>query len=572
MKGLADVQGQGPLIRAGKPVANTGGAAAATTLFGTLAQASRALRAELQPILERNAQIDAQEDLIAASDARDDNSTALDAPMRAGLTRQGQIYNHVVRTGVIAQAKTDVAEAVASMRTEFEFDPEGYQQAADSFIEEYIKGVDLDVQTMQAIELEARNTFNRDALRIEEKTRLAQVRETQDALQLRLGQIGAEMATLLERDGITGAMGEEYAELEGEAANVVGILVDDPVYGWSAERGAEALDGLANQGQEIVSAQQMEGIFLAEGSLAAMKFIERAIDGMTLDQQERIGARSRLQQQLSIMQNMQAMELAAEKERQKQFEEELEQTGIDFEANLLYRMGQGERPTERDLNNARLLVLANALKPSRLQVYANAATSTDRGLQDELVMASLLDYARLQGVSRDDVEEMSMGAVGTGAISAAQRETILRAFETEQDDRYKVGKSMIDGFFAKGFFDSDFGAVRAAKAQALSEYRSWLERNPDATNRQVEQFAKTLAVENGRKMPPPPMPVIPNFMHPIVITAENVKTWSEDAMLALDEAGLDPDEFNRAMGQIDNYQAWIQEQQRIQQEPQNAAE
>jgi len=571
MKGLADVQ-QGGIVQSPGFVADDGQATATRSLFSGLADAAKGMRRQLQPMLDQQAEQQASEDIIEATRAREDGRTAIDVPLRRTLTRQDQVYNGVVQAGVMATAKADYADEITRLSKEFEFDPLGYQKAADGFIEGYASKLgerDFDLSTMLALEQDARNSFAAEGARIETNTRNLQTRETQDALERRFAQISAEVATLLERDGLDAAFGESYTKLEDEAVDITELLVDNPVYGWSGEKGAEALDGLMNQSTEILATQGLEAEYYREGggAIAALKFIDGAVDSMVLDQGERIGARSRLQQRLSILQQMTALEDAELRAQGEERDVALETASLAFEAELLQRMGSGERPSQRDIGRGRLLVEAGALKPARLSVYVNAATSTDSTQNDEIVLASLFDYARTPGVTRDDVEQVTIEAMGNVKVTASERERVLRAYDQQTDDRLDVGTDMLNGYFATGFMDIDSGAVKSAKAAADLELQNWFENNPEATSEQMASRAKRLAVEAGRRMPRPPMPQIPGHRSPPVVSIENVETWANQARLGAFEALQDdPAEFNRVMRQIDEQEAWIRERQRAQQE------
>lgn len=575
MKTLADVQGRG-IIQATQTEANTGGAEAAANLFSGLAQTSRRLRQQLQPLLDQQASNRATQDVREAAASRENGLEAPDVPLRLALTRQDQIYNQVVQAGVLATSKSDMQDALNDLRAKHKFDPEAFTAEANEYIEGYTSGLskrNLDIELLQAVELDAKNAFAAEGSRITETVRVLQTKETQDALERRMSQVNAEVATLLEREGLNAVNGDEYAQLESEFVDMIDILVENPIYGWSAERGAEAVDGLLNSATEIVAGQGLEAVYHKDGAAAALKYIDGAVNGMTLDQQERIGARSRLSQNLSVLQQMTALERAEAKRTNDETIEKLKLGARSFEADVLMRLGKGEKPTEGELGRMKMYVKAGAMTPTRMQTYVNAATAEEPSVSNDLNVAALFDYARSPGTTRDEIEQQSLAGIINGDLTWADRERVLDEYSKSQDDRFTAGTDALNGYFATGMMDIDTGAVKAAKAEAEAALGRWYQRNPEASADDVARQAKTLAVEYGRRMPKPPKPVIPNFRSPTVVNITNVDQWHEDALLAaVDAYGDDPAELERVGQLIDNYQAYLQDQQRFQQENINAPE
>lgn len=551
-------------------VADTGAAEGAASLFSNLANEARGFRRRLQPVLNAQAEEQAAQDVLEAARNREDGNRAVEVPAKRALSQQAGVYNQVVTTGIMANAKADYAEQVQALRAKHQFDPEGFEEASEQFLSKYSENLDVSGDLLMSLELEGRAMFGAEGARITEQVRARQVQETQDSLQRRLGQVQAEMTTLLENDGAVATFADEYKGLEAEAVDLVTILADNPVYGWSDEQAAEALDGIGNQAQEVVSIQQMQATFYKDGAAAALGYIDEAINAMTLDQQERIGARSRMQSELSMLMQLDNIEEKERKDAHDERVEELEAAALGFEADLLQRMSQREKPTDADMTSMNMLVRAGALTPARMNTYVNAMLADESTPNDEAFVATLFDVARDPDFSRDDLENLTIDAIGGGFIDASVRETILRANAQANDDRFKAGQNVIDGMFATGFMDIDTAAVKSQKAMAESELRAFFDARPEATASDLEQKAKQLAVEYGRRTPAPPTPSIPGAPAAGFIDPQNIGPWAEQMRIsALDayEAGnYSPEEFTDAMNKIDDREAWQRSQMRLQQE------
>lgn len=570
---LPDINGA-PLLQGGQVAANNGGQIGAASLFENIAQESRRFRQSLQPVLDAEYREQASEDVLQAAADREDGNTAPDVPTKRAFTRQGAIYNHVVQTNMLATAKADYADKARELAAQHQYDPEGFAAAAESFIEGYSKDLDAPADLMMALEREGRGMFGQTGARIEERTRVAAAKETQDSMQRRLGQIQAEIATLIETDGAPGLFGEEYQALEKEAIDLIGILADNPAYGWSDEQAADALDSIANQGQELVSIQQMKGIYYKDGAAAALKYIPQAVNSMTLNQQERIGADSRMRAELSKLQQLQNIE---EKEREaadKEKSDAMTRATAAFEAELLNRMSTGEKPNETDINRMQSLVSGGWMTPARMGTYVNAMLADDPTNSDETYKASLFDYARTPGVTAEDVQETTLLAVSEGYLTTEDRESILRSHEKFSDDRVQAGVKIMDGMFATGFMDIDSGAVRNAKTAAEADLFEWYDSNPEASRQQIQQKARQLSVEHGRRVPPPPIPQVPGVQTNSFVDPQNIDAWEMEmrirALKALQAGEYDDDEFSRAGIMIDERVAWQRSQTQLQQENVNA--
>lgn len=547
---------------------------AQTSLFGSLADAARGLRRRLQPALDNQARDMAAEDVVRAAEAREAGTTMVNVPERFTLTQQDEIYNQVVRSGVAAEALNDFATKARELEEKYQFDPEGFDAEATKFQDDYTGLQDADTFLVTEIDREARKLFGDTKARIDARTRQAQLTEKQQAMELRLSHISGQMATLIEEQGPGAVYESDYIKLQEDAINVVSDLVNNPAFGWSDERGAEALDGLANQQQELTEIKVMESIYRTPGkdggTVKAMEYIDTAVNRMQLDQGERIGARSRMQQRLAWLQQKDALEEKAKEDNAKALKAAGEAAALQYEADLLSRMGRGDKPSTKDIDTMAGLVAAGWMEPSRMSTYVNAATSTAPTRSDEIVLASLFDYARQPGVTQEEIQRVTIQAMSDVTLTASDRERVLEAYNDAQDARAAPGLAMLEGSFASGFMDVDTASVKSAKARAESEFMAWLRQNPDATPFQAEQKAKSLAVEAGRRMPRPPMPSIPRFGNPPVVTLENVDKWAVDARIAaadaLDTNSIDPGEFTRVMTMIDEQVAWQKEQARLMQE------
>ena len=360
---------------------------------------------------------------------------------------------------------------------------------------------------------------------------------------------------------VLNALGAPFEALENEASNIVDILVDNPLYGWSAERGAEALDELMNQGTELLQVQGMEQVYFEDGSLAAMNFIDESVNRMTLDQGERIGARSRLQGRLSILQQMTALEEDAKEEEVDRIKAQAEASANAFEADLLSRMGEGEKPSRTDMMRLNAFVTAGIIKPARMSVYVNARTSDDPSQDDVLNRINLIEYAR-SGVSRQDVVDQATALVSSQTVGIeAYNEALSAAWEESQDDRLREGEDMIDGLFAASWMDRAFGGVQAKKAEAKSDLRSWFANNPDVTIMDVRERARRIGQEYQRTAPEPPLPVMPGFAHPTFLGVDNVDEWFEQAEEhAFDLYMNNDEEFNRAIDMLEARRDYLKAQ------------
>lgn len=544
-------------------VAATGSADAATSLFSTLAQSSQRLRQDLQPYLDQQTRDQAASDVLTAQENRDDSGLALDVPTRRVLTRQDQIYNQVVSAGVIATSRADFADEIKRLSETHRFDPEGYSSAADEYIEGYTSGLekrDLSMEMVLELETSARQSFAQEGARIEAQAREAQVKETQDSMERRLSQVSAEMATLIENDGLGGVTSTSFADLEKEASDIVDILVDNPLYGWSAEQGAEAIDALMNQGTELLQVQGMEQVYYEDGALAALKFIDESVNRMTLDQGERIGARSRLQGRLSILQQMTALEEDEKEAESDAIKEQAEASANAFEAELLTRMSEGEKPNRIDMMRLNAFVTAGIIKPARMGVYVNAKTSTDSTPSGELQQLALIEYAR-SGVDRQDVVDQAVNLMSDGEVGLEAYNSALSAWEESQDDTLRQGEEIIDGLFAASWMDRAFGGVQAKKAEALSDLRNWKSQHPDATIQDVRNRARIIGQEYQREAPEPPLPVMPGFAHDPFLTVDTVENWFERAEdHAFDLYADDDEAFNRAIDMLEARREYVNAQ------------
>lgn len=541
----------------------SGGADAATSLFSTLAQSSQRMRQDLQPYLDQQTRDQAAADVLAARDARDENGLALDVPTRRVLTRQDAIYNEVVSAGVISTARADFADEIERLAQEHRFDPEGYQAAASEYIEGYTSGLsnrDLSMEMVLQLETSATQAFATEGARLEANAREAQVKETQDSLERRLSQISAAMATSIERDGLEGVSSNEFEELEREASDIVDILVENPLYGWSAERGAEAIDALMNQGTELLQIQGMETVYYDDGALAALKFIDESVNRMTLDQAERIGARSRLQQRLSVLQQMTALEEDEKEAEVDAIKERAEASALAFEAELLTRMGEGEKPTQLDMLRLNAFVTAGIIKPARMSVYVNARTSDDETPSDALNRINLMEYAR-SGVDRQAVIDQAYDLIGQGSVGIEAYNEALAAWEESQDTTLQEGEDIIEGLFAASWMDRAFGGVQAKKAEAKSDLREWYSNNPDISVQDMRERARLIGQEYQRAAPEPPLPVMPGYAHPTFLNVDNVDEWFEAAEEHAFDLYIDDDEeFNRAIDMLESRRDYVKTQ------------
>lgn len=544
------------------------------SVFRGLANAAAELRQRLQPELNQRARDQAAEDVVKAAEAREDGTFVVETPRRMILTQQDEVYNQTVTAGVVAQASNDLSKAAAELETKYEYDPEGFEAASTAFRDKYTGMSELGAALSMEIDLQADREFASTSARITARKRAADTAEKQQALEDRMNFLNGKMDSAIERDGPDGAFSLEYQYAEEELLEVVNTLIDNPAFGWSEERGAEMLDGVANRKQELIGISEMEKVFLTPatkggGMVAAMQYIDRSVKGMELDQQERIGARSRMMQRLNWLQQQQSIQDSEKEARDKALKAAGEQVANEFEAGLLQRLGAGTKPRSEEIGVLGDMVVAGWIKPERMGFYVNEATSTTPVVADEINLAALYDYARTPGVTRAMLEEVSIQAMGTTMISATDREALLKEHDNWNDERVKPGKELLEGFFATGFMDIDSAGVKSAKARAESELMTWFSENPEATKAQIEQKAKILAIESGRRMPRPPMPQIPGFNNSRYVTLETVDEWEMQATaaaLAAYDATGDLSAYLDANRKIEEQVAWQREQARLMQE------
>lgn len=546
-------------------------------LFSGLAESAVALRRTLQPMLDEQAKAQASRDVREAAKARENGDYAPDVPLRRILTQQDSVYNQTARAGIAAQAKNDISDAVRQLSLDFEYDPQGFEEASNQFLEKYGESLDTDPVMQLQLETEAQETFKSTQFQIETRKRAAVTSEAQQALEKRLEYLQGQRDTMIEQDGAGAVLTKDWAALEDESRNVIGILTANPAYGWSEERAAEALDGIANAGQELVAAQELEGIYYKPsteggGVPGAMNYIEKTVDRMELTDAERIGAKSRLQGRLNWLQTKEAAKDKAEVDQKKALVAAGKESAATYEAHLLEQMALGEPPSVDDISQLRSYVEAGWMKPSRMQVFVNAATSTTPMQADQVTLALLYDSANDPDMTREDLEQLTMSAMANpeANMTASQRQSVLAEFDKVTEKRFKVGKETLEGYFKTGFMDVDTAAVTSARTRAEQELRDWADEHPDYTRAQIEAKAKSLAVESGRRMPRPPKPTIPGFTHPLVINVDNLDQWSEGARVALldalDKGEIDESEFTRRDAMIDEYAAWQNMQTKMAQE------
>lgn len=551
--------------------ARDGNASAGVQLFGALAQSSSQMRSQLQPYLDQQTRDRAARDVREAIEDRDDTDLALDVPTRRVLTRQDEIYNQVVTAGVVAQSQADFFDEVNKLKEEYKFDPTGYAAAAEEFVEGYTSGLterELSMETVLGLETSAREVFAREGARLEDQARQIQVKETQDQMERRLSQLSAQLATGIERDHTTFIGSDEFADIQKEFDNIINTLVDNPLYGWSAERGAEALDDFMNGGTELLMVQGMEAEYHENGAAAALGFIDESVNRMTLDTQERIGARSRLSNRLSILQQMTALEQKEAKEAAELLTKEGEQAALDYEADMLGKLSQGIRPTAADVQTGQLFVRAGYLKPARLNVYVNAKTSDQLNGREQGALFGAIQYARDFATTREDLDSLTQNLLTTEAIGIDEISKVEREWEDSQDARLKAGTDLLDSFFQKSWMDiGGFGAAAAANSEARIDLRNWVDQNPESTPAQVQSQARKIADAYARNQPPPPMVVMDGFKNPTGINPTNYETYIDDASIyLLDNFADDPEFLNATMERLNIIEDYYSDMAQLQSE------
>lgn len=555
-----------PQIRAASPVSNprqTSASAieagAAASAFADIAGAASDLRDRLQPELDRLAEERGARAADQAFEDREDENALPEVTRRRIWSRQDAVYNQALEAGVMARAQMDLEREAARLIQDHEYDPDGHETASVDFRNQYLgsgDGANFPAGMALRIEEMFDQRLTSDGLRIGLATRERQVREDQDSLERRLQQIRAAMSTGIVADPAF-VNSDEFARLQGDAINVARILADNPAFGWSDERAAQALDEIANAGQEAVLYAEVDAQFAEGGELAARAFIEDQLANIELTNEARIGMRSRLQQRVNAAIGIEnnrraARNLAREEERLRN-----QEAGNDWEARALSIVLGGGRLTPEMIQEAPQHVASGALSPGQVNSLVNLPDQTDI-TEDPVTIVGQYDLAR-SGVSRDVVASTTRDLVTSGEMRISTREAILNEWEQHNSERMRSSLDTVQAFFSQNaLFDFDSN-LPILENSARRDLLDWSELNPDATRSQLEDQAVRLSIQRGRQVPPPPLPSLPPAPDPRTDGAR-AQEWREEAELAIEsrmaDGQLSEAEYNSLYRNLEHYMAW----------------
>lgn len=549
----AKVQGRGVSASAIEAEARAGA-------FGSLANAAGELRQQLQPMMDQQAEEAGAQAARDAFENRDDPSALPNIERRRVWSRSDAVYNQALEAGFVARAQGDLEAAAARLREEHAFDPEGYESASASFLEEYMGQAveqDIPLTLSQQIELEAQRRFTREGASIAAAARERDIAESQDALERRLTHLQSRLSTGIAQDS-SFTESEEFDEIQADMQNVVSILVDNPAYGWSSERGAEVLDSLANGARESVLYNEVDRIYSQQGEVAAAEFIEEQVNTLELTNEARIGLRSRLHGRVNLGRARDAAIARAESQRDEAARQAADDAGSAWEAEMIRRHIAGE-PIEPELvAEGYALVGAGGLTAARFDAQYRVPSPGEVN-EDPAEVAAHYDMAR-SGESREAIEQATLRLVRERRMDYSTRESILSVWDTHNDERVSSGLDSIRAFFSQSEFADFDNNLPIQEDDVRRSLLEWAEANPDATRIDIEREAVRLSVQRGRSVPAP----LASWMQAAPThnsSPEQFRQWvsaaEEQAVL---EAGEDVAQLRAALDDLERYQAWWQYQ------------
>lgn len=530
---------------------------AAAQAFRALSEAAGEMRQQLQPILEQRTQDQAAEDVAEAFENREDENSLPNIERRRVWSRVDAVYNNAVEAGMVARAQVDLEEAAIRMREEHRFDPDGYEQASNAFIRQYL-GEDADEPTFspamsQQIELAARQRFNRDGAVISDQARQRDIAEAQESLELRLAQLSEEQSTGISEFGADFTVTPEYAETQGEIQGVISQLVEHPGFGWSAERGAQALEAFVVDGRESLLEHEVRSVFANDGYEAAINFIQESTAEIEMDNSARTGMRGRLTGIVNAQVTMENVAAGARRDAETALEDQRKAAADRWEAAMLSMRVGGVLPPE-EMVQAGLRHVANG-SLTRADFEA-VFTVNDPAETDErhTEIAALMDLARNPATSREELNGAMAEAMRVNRLTWETRERILGEFDTARDDRVRVPEDYLRAFYSQGMFDR-YANVDVMKEEAVIELRRWLEANPEATRVDAMAYARSLAEQHSREIPAPLLGLgIPAYRQD---RYDDLEAWYRDALMSVeDQYGDDPDSQDEAYERIEAYAEW----------------
>ncbi|XBQ17404.1 MAG: hypothetical protein ABL308_05860 [Oceanicaulis sp.] len=545
--------------------ANPSAGDAMGSAFSALAQASRDMRRELQPMLDDRARRKAREDYQAASDEAEEDAPISPA-MRRVISRQDAVYNQTLQQLTQARAMNQAERSLADLRREHAYQPDQFRAAARQWRDRYLRGVDSAFKP--ELELAMNAQIDDLELAVIDERRANDTSEARQALELRLENVDARITSGFAEQGPDFATTAAFREAQAEAQDVISILVESPQYEWSAEQGAAALDGLASSGRESLVYHEVDAVLRTEGEAAALAFVEDFLAGQELSPNDRIAQRSRLINRVANTQRRLDL-IAAERNREDARARAVAESEARGLLNAVTRArAEGQPVDPLQVDALQRYADAGLISASEFRTTVNAlnASASDNEV-DQGLLASLYDEARDLAVPVEDLERMTLAAVGAGSITAANREAILSQALELREDGMERGVDAIKATFERGWMDgaTDRQALATAEDAAMNDLIDWRRRNPDAPSYEVRQAAIRFAALRGREIPPPSAPLIeaagaPPGAHE---GGQAFAAWRERAEIAIEELALEPgaplDQQRQAVrlqNELDAYEAW----------------
>lgn len=529
---------------------------ARSSLFGDLAESAAQLRAQLQPVLDQQAEARALEAVDQAFAQRPEGDTSLpDLNLRTAWTRQDQVYNNAVTAGAMARAGIDAEAEATRLREQFAYDPAGFENAYTQFVDGYVENAPP--QIGQQIELDMLQTFSREQARIAERTRVAAVAEQEEALTTRMAHLDEQMRSGITQDGIGFVDSEEGARLAAQYADIVNILVDNPAFGHSAEWGADQLDTFSTRARESVLIEGVRGIYTGEGPVAALEFVDEQVRSMDLSSEEAIGVRSRLMSEINSLTNIDSARRSARREQDEMAHEQIVALGRDFLARGLEQRSVGEPLSEAWLSQVPDMVRIGAITEAQARQYMDASTSAIP--ENDQLVVSYENLARTGSMSDEQLREALNPLLGRG-INAESYRRILDVRSQYDDERLQAGTAVVTAAFGQAAFDFAFDNSQAVLEQeAISELDGWLEDNPEATRFDARRQATLISIRLGRTIGAPPAPR--GGTPDVTATQETFEGWYNeglDYVIRRDEQGQWASGGQRLeyVNSLDNYRDW----------------
>lgn len=483
---------------------------------------------------------------------------------RDGRTRSDRAYNAALRSGQIARGDVEADREFNRIAEEAGLDDEAFTANSEAYIERAIAEAPESVAT----ELEFRLRYRQSNVqsRIRGAATEAARREAQESLELSYNQANRELVTMLERD--PGAMDTDAAqEIVARQQAIIDELVANPYFGWSEERGEQAMEQAMLGAEEAVMNATVSMAYDAAGGgpageLAALEAVDSLLLQQDLSTQERLARRSRLQGRIQTLSTQESLRERARQDAQDAREAELERQANEFVADIQTRFLTGEPVTAEDVGVLENLRAADLLEFGQYNTLLSSL-SERRDPQPDPALEEQLFQQVSEPMPEDDLNEVLLQAVTSGSITPGAARTIRQRWETRNDARLRSGMDILDAYFTQSAFDMS-SDIQGQKTEAESDLFDWVEAQEVPPSRAaIEQRARTLAQEAGRSLPRPPLPI--GLTEPMFGSDPN--EFFNSSLDRLD--GLFPenmtqeqsDQYNRAYEMLESYRSWITIQQ-----------